>query len=119
METSPANGNGGTHVEESATLDRASDRPSALMEGVIRQLRCLSAGTDMPSTHLISAHNYAGYGYIAAPAGDVFFDASAITNRRFDELKQDMTVEFTLDQASYLRTSRITVLSGQSGVQQS
>ena len=41
-------------------------KPSALMRGVIRQLRCLSAGTDIPSTHLISAHNYAGYGYIAA-----------------------------------------------------
>ena len=87
------------------------------MRGVIRQLRCLSAGTDIPSVHLIAAHNYAGYGYIAAPAGDVFFDAGAITNRRFDELTRNMRVEFTLDQASYLRTSRITVLSEESGVQ--
>jgi cold shock CspA family protein len=86
------------------------------MRGVIRQLRCLSAGTDIPSTHLISAHNYAGYGYVTAPAGDVFFDAAAITNRRFDELARNMTVEFTLDQASYLRTSRITVLSEESSI---
>ncbi len=75
--------------EESAGQDRASDpKPSALMRGVIRQLRCLSAGTDIPSVHLISAHNYAGYGYTTAPAGDVFFDAAAITNRRFDELRK-------------------------------
>jgi cold shock CspA family protein len=86
------------------------------MRGVISQLRCLSAGTDIPSTHLISAHNYAGYGYIATPEGDVFFDASAITNRRFDQLTRNMTVEFTLDQGSYLRTSRITVLSEFSGL---
>jgi cold shock CspA family protein len=118
METTPPDGNGGTDVEEFAALDHATDpKPSALMRGKVRQLRCLSAGTDIPSTHLISAHNYAGYGCITAPAGDVFFDASAITNRRFDQLTPGMTVEFTLDQASYLRTSRITVVGEESGLQ--
>jgi cold shock CspA family protein len=100
-----------THVERPANLERTSSpSPPALARGVIRQLRHMSAGTDVPSTHLVAAHNGVGYGYILTSGGDVYFDAAAITNSRFDQLKQDMNVEFTLDQASYLRTSRVTVV---------
>jgi cold shock CspA family protein len=81
------------------------------MRGVIRQLKHLSAGSDIAATHLVSAHNGVGYGYIRTPAGDVFFDASAITNLRFDQLMRNMTVEFALDQAPYLRASRVTVVA--------
>jgi cold shock CspA family protein len=110
--------NGGTpHVERPANLDRASSPlPPGLLRGVIRQLTHLSAGTDILSTHLVSAHNGVGYGYIRTPEGDVFFDASAITDRRFDQLTRNMTVEFALDQAPYLRTSRVTVVA-ESGVE--
>jgi cold shock CspA family protein len=88
------------------------------LRGVIRQLKHLSAGTDIPATHLVAAHNGVGYGYINTPLGEVFFDASAVTNVRFDHLARGMTVEFTLDQAPYLRASRIVVVvpaGGQSG----
>jgi cold shock CspA family protein len=87
------------------------------LRGVIRQLKHLSAGTDIPATHLVAAHNGVGYGYINTPLGEVFFDASAVTNVRFDQLARGMSVEFTLDQAPYLRTSRIVVVpaGGQSG----
>jgi cold shock CspA family protein len=84
------------------------------MRGLIRELKHLSAGTDVSSTHLVSTLNSVGYGYIRTPEGGVFFDASAVTNVRFDQLKPDMTVEFTLDPGSYLRTSRISVVAEQS-----
>jgi len=98
-------------MKQSADLDNESSPPSAaLVRGVIHRLKHLSAGTDVRSTHLVSAHNGVGYGYIRAPQGDVFFDASAITNVRFDQLTRDMTVEFLLDDAPYLRTSKVTVI---------
>jgi cold shock CspA family protein len=101
-----------THMERPANLDLTSSlQPPASARGVIRQLKHMSAGTDVPSTHLVSAHNGVGYGYIRTPGGDVFFDASAITNLRFDQLMRDMTVEFALDQAPYLRASRVTVVT--------
>ena len=87
-----------------------------MVRGVIHRLIHLSAGTDVPSTRLVSAHNGVGYGYIGTPDGDVFFDASAITNLPFDRLLRNMTVEFALDQAPYLRTSRITVVTRESAV---
>ena len=106
-----------THLERPANLDRASSPPlPALVRGVIRQLKHLSAGADIAATHLVPAHNGVGYGYIRTPGGEVFFDASAITNLRFDQLKRNMTVEFALDQAPYLRTSRITVVTDEPGV---
>jgi len=107
-----------THVERLANLDRASSPlPPGLVRGAIRQLRHLSAGTDILSTHLVSAHNGVGYGYIRTPEGDVFFDASAITDLRFDQLTRNMTVEFALDQAPYLRTSRVAVVADEPGVE--
>jgi cold shock CspA family protein len=116
--TSTDNEGDTTHVERPANLDRASgSQPAALVRGVIRQLKHLSAGTDVPSTHLVSAHNGAGYGYIRTLGGDVFFDASAISNLRFDQLTRNMTVEFALDQAPYLRTSRVTVVTDGPGLQ--
>ena len=99
-------------MERTAKLEPiASPKTPALMRGVILQLRHLSAGTDVSSTHLVASHNSVGYGYIHSPGGDVFFDASAITNLPFDKLMRDMTVEYTLDQAPYLRTSRIAVVA--------
>jgi cold shock CspA family protein len=78
---------------------------------MILRLVQLSAGTDVPSTHLVSTHNAVGYGYIGTPEGDVFFDAAAVNNRRFDQLASRMAVEFVLDDAPYLRTSNVTVVS--------
>ena len=79
-----------THVERPANLERASGpQPPALVRGVIRQLKHLSAGTDISSTHLVAAHNGVGYGYIRVPEGEVFFDATAITNLRFDQLTRN------------------------------
>lgn len=114
--TSTDNEGDTAHVERPANLERASGpQPPALVRGVIRQLKHLSAGTDISSTHLVSAHNGVGYGYIRLPEGDVFFDATAITNLRFDQLTRNMTVEFALDQAPYLRTSRVAVVTDESG----
>jgi cold shock CspA family protein len=100
-----------THVEKPANLDRASiPQQPPLVRGVIRQLKHLSAGSDVPSTHLVSAHNGVGYGYIGTRDGDVFFDASAIKNGGFDQLARNMMVEFVLDNAPYLRASNVTVI---------
>ncbi len=81
-----------------------------MLRGTIRRLVHLSAGRDVRTTHLISTHNGVGYGYIRTPDGDVFFDASAIENLPFDQLLRNMTVEFSLDQAPYLRASSVTVV---------
>jgi cold shock CspA family protein len=85
--------------------------------GIIRQLKHLSAGTDVPSTHLIAAHNGVGYGYIGTPDGDVFFDATAIKNLPFDKLARNMTVEFILDNAPYLRATSVTVIPNRVGLE--
>jgi len=91
-------------------VERPAKIDPALVRGVIHRLKHLSAGTDIRSTHLIAAHNGVGYGYIRTPEGDVFFDASAVTNVRFDRLTRDMSVEFLLDDAPYLHTSNVTVI---------
>jgi cold shock CspA family protein len=80
-----------------------------MVRGAIRQIIHLSAGTDVPATHLVPAVNGVGYGYIATAAGDVFFDYSAIKDRRFDQLTKGMIVDYVLDQGSYLRSSDVTV----------
>ncbi len=86
-----------------------------LLRGTISQLTHLSSGTDNPAAHPVAAHNDVGYGFIRTPRGDVFFDASAIKNRRFDQLTRRMVVEFELDSASYLRTTRINVVDERPG----
>ncbi len=102
----------GIRVVTPATLAQTSrPQPPGLVRGVISQLKFLSCGTDVPSTHLVPSHNTVGYGYIRTPAGDVFFDASALTNRRFDQLERSVAVEFALDDAPYLRTSRLSVVT--------
>jgi hypothetical protein len=105
-------------VERPANLDRAfSPLSPGLVRGVIRQLTHLSAGTDILSTHLVSAHDGVGYRNIRTPEGDVFFDASAIMDLRFDQLTRNMTVEFALDQATYLKTPRVAVVADEPGVE--
>lgn len=81
-----------------------------MVQGVIRKIVRLSTGTHVPAACLLPAHNAVGYGYIQAAAGDVYFDYSAVGNLHFDLLRQGMPVEFTLDDAPYLRTSKATVL---------
>ena len=105
-------------MEVPADRDSAPSLPATkALRGIIRQLRHLSAGTDVPSTHVASAHNGVGYGYIGTPDGDVFFDASAIKNLRFDQLARNMTVEFVLDDALYRRTSSVTVIPDRVGLE--
>ena len=86
-----------------------------MVQGAIRQLIHLSAGTDVPAAHLISAANGVGYGYIGTAGGDVFFDYSAVKNRRFDQLTKGMVVEYVLDQAPYLRSSDVTIVADHGG----
>jgi cold shock CspA family protein len=82
-----------------------------MTQGAIRKLIHLSAGTDLPATHLIPAANGVGYGYIGTVDGDVFFDYSALKNLRFDQLAKGMAVEYVLDQGSSQRTSDVTVIA--------
>jgi cold shock CspA family protein len=101
-----------THMEKPANLNHAtSPLAPAMVRGAIRQLTHLSSGTDITTTRLVSTHNGVGYGYIGTPEGDVFFDSSAVTNLRFDQLARNMPVEFVLDQAPYRRASSVTVIS--------
>ena len=94
-------------MERPANLKRAESAPApGTLRGIIRHLTQLSAGSDVPSTHLVSTHNGVGFGNIGTPDGDVFFDASAIKNLRFDQLARNMSVEFVLDNAPYLRFQR-------------
>jgi len=37
-----------------------------------------------------------GFGFIATDSGDVFFHMSAITNGRFDDLREGQEVTFTM-----------------------
>jgi hypothetical protein len=55
-----------------------------MTQGTIRKLVHLCNGTDLPTTHLVNAHNGVGYGYITSLGGDVFFDDAGLTNLRFD-----------------------------------
>lgn len=82
-----------------------------MVQGTIRKLIHLSAGTDLPTTHLVSSMNGVGYGYVASLNGDVFFDYAAVRNRRFDQLATAMVVEYVLDEAPYLRASSVTVVA--------
>jgi hypothetical protein len=105
------------HMKALPNLNRVSSSAEPIWaRGVIRQLKHLSAGTDIPTARLISTHNGVGYGYIGTPAGEVFFDYSAITNLPFDRLATNMTVEFVLDKAPYLRASSVTVIADRPGI---
>ena len=80
-------------------------------QGTIRRLIHLCSGSDFPTTHLVTAHNGVGYGYIGSLVGDVFFDDHGLENRRFDELEEGMRVEYALDKAPYHRASSVTVVA--------
>ena len=98
-------------MERPANRDLTPSAPAVdAVRGIIRHLKHPSAGTEIPSTHAGSAHNGVGYGCIGTPDGDVFFDATAIKNLRFDQLARNMTVEFVLDNAPYRRASSVTVI---------
>ncbi len=85
-------------------------------QGSIRQLIHLSAGTDVPATHLVPALNNVGYGYIESVVGDVYFDYSAIRNCRFDQLRKGMIVDYVLDKAPYLRSSDMNITCGEPAI---
>lgn len=79
-----------------------------MTQSTIRKLIFLSNGTDISATHLISTHNGVGYGYIATPEGDLYFDNLALKNRRFDQLHEGMAVEYVVDD-QFRRASSVTV----------
>jgi cold shock CspA family protein len=89
-----------------------------MTQGTIRRLIHLCSANDFPSTHLVSAHNGVGYGYIKSLSGDVFFDDLGLTNLRFDQLKEGMVVEYALENAAYRRTSSVTVMDDQKSADQ-
>jgi cold shock CspA family protein len=84
----------------------------------IRKLIHLCNGTDIATTHLITSHNGVGYGYIAGPDGDLYFDNQALQNRRFDQLQEGMAVEYIVDDR-FRRASSVTVTKAESRAERS
>lgn len=82
-------------------------------DGTIKKLVHLSTQTDIPSANLSAGHNYHGYGYIETAAGDkVYFEHSAVENRRFDDLSEGCRVDFKLDPAEPQRATSVSPAAG-------
>ena len=77
--------------------------------GKLIQLIHLSQQKCVQSVRLVPDHNDKGYGIIADTAGrHVYFSHEAVQNRfGFDDLRLGQELEFTLENAPYLRASSV------------
>ena len=75
--------------------------------GKIRKLVHFSQQTYLPNARLVPAHNDKGYGVIEDEDGrDVYFPHEVVESRHgFDDLLRGQAVEYTLENAPYLRAN--------------
>jgi cold shock CspA family protein len=77
--------------------------------GKLTKLVHLSQQPCVLNTRLVPDHNDKGYGLIQDAAGhDVFFSHEVVENRfGFDDLRTGQQLEYTLENAPYLRASSV------------
>ena len=77
--------------------------------GRLIRLIHLSQQTHVPSTRLVAGHNDKGYGIIVDAGGhDVYFSHQAVAGLHgFDHLRKDQQIDYTLENAPYLRADSV------------
>jgi len=75
--------------------------------GSIKKIVHLSQQAHLRSARLVTEHNERGYGVISAAGGaDVYFPHEVVEGLRgFDELRRGQAVDYTLEDAPYLRAN--------------
>jgi cold shock CspA family protein len=78
--------------------------------GPIKRLVHLSQQPHLPNTRLVAGHNDKGYGIIQDADGqEVYFSHEVVEYQNgFDRLRQGQQVEYTLENAPYLRAASVT-----------
>jgi cold shock CspA family protein len=73
----------------------------------------LSQQTYLPNARLVQDRNDKGYGLIESEDGrDVYFPHEVVEGRRgFDDLRRGQAVEYTLENAPYLRANFVRVVT--------
>lgn len=81
--------------------------------GKIKKLVHLSQQPFLPNTRLVPDRNDKGYGVIKGDDGrEVYFSHETVAGRRgFDDLRRGQTVEYTLENATYLRAASVGVVT--------
>ncbi len=81
--------------------------------GTLKTLVHLSQQRHLPNTRLVPDHNDKGYGIIEGADGrDVFFSHEVVANQHgFDALRRGQQLEYTLENAPYLRAASVRVAS--------
>jgi cold shock CspA family protein len=82
-----------------------------MLTGKLKTLVHLSQQTYVPNTRLVPDHNDKGYGIIEDAEGrDVYFSHEVVDSRYgFDDLRQGQQLEYTLENAPYLRAASVRV----------
>lgn len=81
--------------------------------GKIKKLIHLSQATYAPNTRLVPGHNDKGYGIIEDEAGrEVYFPHDMLAGLYgFDDLRRGQQLEYTLENAPYLRAATVKVVT--------
>ncbi len=79
--------------------------------GKLIKLVHLSQQRYLPNTRLVPDHNDKGYGLIEDAEGrEVYFSHEIVENRfGFDDLRKGQQLEYTLENAPYLRAASVRV----------
>jgi len=79
--------------------------------GILKKLVHLSQQRYQPNTRLVPDHNDKGYGLIEDADGhEVYFSHEVVENRHgFDDLRKGQRLEYTLENAPYLRAASVRV----------
>jgi cold shock CspA family protein len=79
--------------------------------GKLIKLVHLSQQRHLPNTRLVPDHNDKGYGIIEDAEGqEVFFSHEVVPNQfGFDDLRNGQQLEYTLENAPYLRAASVKV----------
>jgi cold shock CspA family protein len=79
--------------------------------GKLIKLVHLSQQRYLPNTRLVPDHNDKGYGIIEDADGrEVYFSHEVVENRfGFDDLRKGQQLEYSLENASYLRAASVRV----------
>ena len=80
--------------------------------GKIKKLVHLSQATYAPNTRLVPSHNDKGYGIIEDEQGrEVYFPHDMVAGLHgFDDLRRGQQLEYTLENAPYLRAATVKVV---------
>lgn len=81
--------------------------------GKIKRLVHLSQATYAPNTRLVPSHNDKGYGIIEDEQGrEVYFPHEMVAGLHgFDDLRRGQLLEFTLEDAPYLRAETVKTVT--------